>query len=180
MNVEEPDDPPVQPGQQCIGVQCWSSKADEAAQMGRAASNAVVQWPADLQYPVTTDHIYAGKYEIHFNKQVEEDNQSQYLFFSADEPSEESQSQYRQFDPEYIASQSEPSQSSQESHASAETHKEDRLFLVYEEQLKQLLQHCLKCGSLIAKEDEKELQNEGSQLTLELTCANGCSYRWQS
>ncbi|KAK0138496.1 hypothetical protein N1851_024974 [Merluccius polli] len=29
-------------------------------------------------------------------------------------------------------------------------------------------------------DDVKELQNEGSQLTLELTCANGCSYRWQS
>ncbi|ROL03974.1 hypothetical protein DPX16_23409 [Anabarilius grahami] len=26
----------------------------------------------------------------------------------------------------------------------------------------------------------KELENEGSQLTLELTCVNGCSYRWQS
>ncbi len=26
----------------------------------------------------------------------------------------------------------------------------------------------------------KEMENEGSQLNLELTCANGCSYRWQS
>lgn len=26
----------------------------------------------------------------------------------------------------------------------------------------------------------KELQNEGSQLTLELSCVNGCSSIWQS
>lgn len=32
----------------------------------------------------------------------------------------------------------------------------------------------------MAQEDVKELQNEGSQLTSELTCADGCSYRWQS
>ncbi|XP_016359907.1 uncharacterized protein LOC107702177 [Sinocyclocheilus anshuiensis] len=42
------------------------------------------------------------------------------------------------------------------------------------------MQRCIKCGSLIAMEDMKEMENEGSQLTLELTCANGCSYRWQS
>lgn len=38
----------------------------------------------------------------------------------------------------------------------------------------------MKCGSLIAREDMRELENIGSQLSLELTCANGCSYRWQS
>ncbi|ROL40623.1 hypothetical protein DPX16_4281 [Anabarilius grahami] len=38
----------------------------------------------------------------------------------------------------------------------------------------------MKCGALITMEDMKELENEGSQLTLDLTCVNGCSYRRQS
>lgn len=59
-----------------------------------------------------------------------------------------------------------------------------RLFLEtllhFESQLKQMLKYSLKCGSLIVKEEMKELQNEGSQLTLDLSCVNGCNSRWQS
>jgi len=91
-----------------------------------------------------------------------------------------SQPQYSHFDPEYTVSSSEFSQSTQESQASTNTHKEMRVFLVFEEQSNQSLQRCLKCGSLIVQEEVKEQKNEGSQLTLELTCANSCSYRWQS
>lgn len=54
--------------------------------------------------------------------------------------------------------------------------KTDCLFLGFEEQLKQLLMYCLKYGSLIVK----ELQNERSHVTIQVTCTNGCSCTWQS
>lgn len=39
----------------------------------------------DVHYLVTMDHVYAGKHEIHLDKQVEEDSHSQDLFLSDDE-----------------------------------------------------------------------------------------------
>ncbi len=125
--------------------------------------------------------IYAAKHKNKLVKQVEEDCQSRDLFLSGEEFSEECQSQFRLSNGECDESSSEPSQKTQESQASTDTHsEEDRPCLVFEQQLIQLLQYCLKCGSLIMQEDVKELQNEGSQLTLKLSCTNGCSYRWQS
>ena len=94
---------------------------------------------------------------------VEDDiSNSQDLFLSDNEPSYLSQSQ-RQFDPDYIASESQSAQGSQPSinaHEGINTR-----VLVFEEQLKQLLLHFLKCGSLIVQEDMRELKNYGSQLT---------------
>lgn len=77
------------------------------------------------------------------------------------------------------------SQDSQESNsdsANACTHNtyKERVFMVYEEQLKELLRFCPKCGSLIIPESTVEVQNEGSQLSLKLTCINNCEYLWQS
>jgi len=56
--------------------------------------------------------------------------------------------------------------------------KEGRLFFAYEEQLKELYRFCPKCGSFTV--DAHEIQNEGSQLSIDLTCQNSCSYKWQS
>ena len=61
----------------------------------------------------------------------------------------------------------------------SDTNKE-QVFMVYEEQLKKLLRFCPKCGSLIILERTVEIQNEGSQLSLKLTCINNCDYLWQS
>lgn len=64
--MEEPDSPPMH----------LPSKTDAATQTDVVTSDAAVQWLADVHYPVTTDHIYTGQYELEFNKQVEEDSQS--------------------------------------------------------------------------------------------------------
>ncbi len=177
--MEVTDNPPVAVNEFItVGLQCSPIMTDAATQ----TEDAAVQWSADVDYSLKKDHTYTGKHEIELGKRVQEDDvdNSQDLFISDDELSEQSQPQYSHSDPEYIASSSEFSQSTQGSQASTNTHKENRLFLVFEEQLNQLLQRCLKCGSLIVQEEVKELKNEGSQLTLELTCANSCSYRWQS
>ena len=65
-------------------------------------------------------------------------------------------------------------------HTGASCTYKERVFMVYEEQLKELLRFCPKCGSLIISESTVEVQNEGSQLSLKLTCINNCEYLWQS
>ena len=55
-----------------------------------------------------------------------------------------------------------------------------RVFLIYEQKLKELLRFCPRCGALIVPESIEEVQNEGTQLTLKLNCMNNCSYKWQS
>lgn len=169
------------------GAQCSPSMTDVATQTDIglqyvSKSEAAVQWPDDAAYSTTNDHPYSGKNPIDLISQVEEGDvsSSQDLFLSDFELSEQSQEpQLSQSDNEYCPS-SDESPSTQESQASTTTPIDNRLFLVFEDQLKQLLQRCLKCGSLVVQEDMKELLNEGSQLTLELTCNNNCSYRWQS
>ena len=167
--------------QESVSDQCSPIMADAETQTDIYMSDVAVQFPTDVQYAVSRDHVYAGKQTFVRKRKREEDILSQDLFLSDDEISEESQPQ-TQSDPDYIVHSSEASQSTLEiSQASSASHTEDRVFLVFEKQLKLLLQRCSKCGSLIdINHDIKELQNEGSQLTLELTCANSCTYRWQS
>uniref|UniRef100_A0A672G4W7 THAP-type domain-containing protein n=1 Tax=Salarias fasciatus TaxID=181472 RepID=A0A672G4W7_SALFA len=106
-------------------------------------------------------------------------NDPTHLFISPDDSRDCCQSQPSVSDPDFTMSYSENSQST-DTQESLHTHTNPRVFLVYEDQLNELLLRCMKCGSPIIQEDTKEFQNEGSQLTLELTCSNNCTYRWQS
>ena len=149
-----------------VGTMCRPKMIDAATQTDSLTSDAAVQWPADVQEVFALDHAYPVDMRAWGQ---EEDTGSLDLFpleddFSDDSPLYKDPDPH---DPDYILSEFEPSQSSQESHASTVADEENRVFLVFEEQLKQLLQRCLKCGSLIAWQDVKELQNEGSQLTLD-------------
>ncbi|KAG1934115.1 hypothetical protein F2P79_020247 [Pimephales promelas] len=130
MLTENPPDA-VNESTVTLSLQCSPSMADAATQTEVSQSDAAVQWPADVDYPVKMDHIYTGVGEIEIGVQEDDIDNSQDLYFSDDELGKQSQPQYSHFDPEYI-------------------------------------------------EEVKELKNEGSQLTLELTCAKSCSYRWQS
>lgn len=133
LDTEEPDNPPVHVVRPSVSVQLSTTTADAATQTYASTSDAAVQWPEDVHYPIAMDHIYAGK---DLEKQ-EEDCLSQDLFLSDDDSSEESQLQYTQSDPEYNVCSSELSQSTQESQASTDAQAKDRLFLVFESQLKQ-------------------------------------------
>lgn len=156
-----------------------SSTTNAETQTLVSTSDAAVQWPEDAFYQLKMDHIYAGRPTENHKK--EEGCQSPDLFLSDAESNEESVPMHTQSDSEYTASFSESSsQNTQESQGSNDAHGKQRLFIIFESQLKQMLKHCLQCGSLIVTEDTKELQNQGSQLTLELSCVNGCKYRWQS
>ena len=179
--IMEEDIPVQSEFQVSVTVQCSPGFADAETQTDIFTSDASIQFPTDVQEPVSRDHVYAHEPKVVLTRKKKEDVHSQDLFLS-DEESEESESQPQtKSDSDYIVNSSEVSQSTQEvSQASSASHDEGRVFLVFEKQLKQLLQRCSKCGSLIDINDIRELQNEGSQLTLELTCAKSCTYRWQS
>uniref|UniRef100_A0A8C6SM35 Transposase n=1 Tax=Neogobius melanostomus TaxID=47308 RepID=A0A8C6SM35_9GOBI len=158
---------------QCLPVMCDASTQTEvsmsdAAVQCEANANANVHWPV-------TDHNYSGKGDIDLDG--DSDGNSDDLFSpTPDDASVLSQPQCSQSDSDFVDSSSSQFTESQMSITTST----GRVFLFFEDQLKQLLGRCVKCGSLIAEEDVIELQNEGSQLTLEFTCANSCSYRWQA
>ncbi|XP_051972342.1 uncharacterized protein LOC127636023 isoform X2 [Xyrauchen texanus] len=105
--MEVTDNPPdaVNESTVTLGLQSSPSMVDAATQTDVNQSDAAVQWPADVDYPVKKDHSYTGKHEIEMGKRVQEDDidNSQDLFLSNDELGEQSQPQCSHFDPEYIA-----------------------------------------------------------------------------
>ena len=62
----------------------------------------------------------------------------------------------------------------------SETGSKQRVLIVYEEKLRELMQFCPRCGALVESENTTEVKNEGSQLSLHLKCMNNCEYKWQS
>lgn len=56
--------------------------------------------------------------------------------------------------------------------------KNDRVLLVYESKLKQLLRLCQICGGCVI--DIQNKIGDGTQYRVELHCINGCVYRWSS
>uniref|UniRef100_A0A8C6TKP9 THAP-type domain-containing protein n=1 Tax=Neogobius melanostomus TaxID=47308 RepID=A0A8C6TKP9_9GOBI len=140
-----------------VSVQCSPIMCDASTQTEVCMSEEAVQWKANVHSPLL-DHNYCSKRDIDVH---DVDGNSEDLFSPT--PGDSS-----------ARSQSDPDFANSSQFATA------RVFLVFEDQLKQLLGRCVKCGSLIAQEDIVEVQNEGSQLTLEFTCANSCRYRWQA
>ena len=56
----------------------------------------------------------------------------------------------------------------------------DKLFLVYENKLYELLKLCPRCGNYLDKSLIEDAKNSGSQLHLKLNCPNGCNVEWNS
>ena len=82
-------------------------------------------------------------------------------------------------DPDFECS----SQSSQTSTAPSQneyTSGTKRMLLVYEDNLRELLKFCPKCGSPVNSEEIKERESEGSQFSVKINCLNGCNFTWQT
>ena len=95
--------------------------------------------------------------------------------------SQETTSSQSEFIPSDVShSQDEASSSQQSTIMTGNATSKQRVFLVYEEKLKELLCFCPICGSLIIPENTVEVSNEGMQLSLKLTCMGSCTYKWQS
>ena len=50
---------------------------------------------------------------------------------------------------------------------------DERMFMIYESKLKELLKYCPRCGSLVNQGLMQESKNTGSQLTLHIQCMKG-------
>lgn len=55
---------------------------------------------------------------------------------------------------------------------------DDRVYLVYENKLEELMKFCSKCGSPIASIDKKSCR--GTQVNYHFTCLSGCESSWCS
>ena len=56
--------------------------------------------------------------------------------------------------------------------------KSDRVLLVYESKLQELLKRCRKCGSVIT--ESSEMKGDGSQYRVKMECLDGCDSMWCS
>uniref|UniRef100_A0AAV2LWT0 THAP-type domain-containing protein n=1 Tax=Knipowitschia caucasica TaxID=637954 RepID=A0AAV2LWT0_KNICA len=154
-----------------VSVQCLPIVCDASTQTEISMSDAAVQYEANANVHVSAaDPNYSGEGDIDLDG--DGDCNSEDLFSPTPDDSSVSQPQCSQSDPDFVESSSSQLTDSQMSTNTPTA----RVFLVFEDQL---FRRCVKYGSLIAEEDV-ELQNEGSQLTLEVTCANSCSYRWRA
>ena len=159
------------------------------------------QFPQDASVEVRNDHSCARGEEPLFQLLVRQEREDQSeteetvnedssrLVDSTEQVEELCSSQYSETtnpvasQSEYYPSDSEDEcfncqQSSQNESEENSVNFDGSLFLIYEEQLKELYRFCPKCGSFTV--DAHEIQIEGLKLSMYLTCQNGCSYKWQS
>lgn len=178
------------------------SSVEIGIQVGVAMRDDAVQFPQDTVMEVLKDHRYAGTPAESQDRQplrissenetvetgTDEDVQrvddvqcvvcpeakQDFVDFNS-QPSVTASSQS-----EYCPDEDDLSQMSQSSLPEVNSvDRRKRKFIVYEENLKELYRFCPSCGSPTIG-DVHEVQNEGSQLSIHLTCLNGCSYKWQS
>ena len=104
---------------------------------------------------------------------------------AADEPmevviSQETASSQSEYEPSEDGSCSQGEASGCEEQGIGNSFGKQRVFLIYEQKLQDLLRFCPKCGALVLQESIEEVHNEGSQLSLKLNCFNNCNYQWRS
>ena len=107
------------------------------------------------------------------------------LPYSEDELDSETETTSPQKDPSYIPSKSEESDDAEEEEIlkidtksrQIKTPQSDFKFVVFMQQLDELLQRCPACGAVVRK---KETATQGSQLCVTLKCVNGHVKNWKS
>ena len=192
-----------------IGIQTeWSvtTKVDASTQYEVMVCDKQCQFPADVCETALADHTY---YKCHSPPSITEDmdeddcnsqgsqvdlfpelsdDKGKIVSQDGNEPMEVVLSQ-ETVSSGFQSSQSEflPTDNGDEQFclqeqdmAMDDNYSKERIFLVYEEKLRELLRFCPSCGSPIVPESSIEVQNEGSQLSLNLNCLNSCDYKWQS
>ena len=171
-------------------------------------SNAQCQFPRDFCEAVFADHTYCRKTtqadieemeELSEEEEMDDDvsQVSQLDLFPdlndddpneqenvAEEPmvilSQETLSSQSEYEPSEDGLASQDEASGCEDQTVKSSFGKQRVFLIYEQKLQELLRFCPKCGMLIEQESIQEVNNEGSQLSLRLNCLNNCNYKWQS
>ncbi|XP_057311946.1 uncharacterized protein LOC130649632 [Hydractinia symbiolongicarpus] len=87
-------------------------------------------------------------------------------------------------DSDYVPSQNENATESDLSQNECVSWKEkirnERVFLVYESKLFELLGRCPRCGGPVDQSEIREVMNTGSQLHLKINCFNECNIEWKS
>ena len=86
-------------------------------------------------------------------------------------------------DSDYVPSQTESCDSISEfelNMAPKVTLQNERMLLVYESNLYELLRFCPNCGSSVDQSLIQEVKNTGSQLHLKIACFNNCDIDWKS
>ena len=81
---------------------------------------------------------------------------------------------------EYEPSEADSASQDEACGSQSETGSKQRVLIVYEEKLRELMRFCPHCGALVESDNMVEVKNEGSQLSLRLKCMNNCEYKWQS
>ena len=157
----------------------------------RTMVDATMQFPLDIAEEIFHEHSYCShKVEeqstpiIDISCDVEDAQVIHSL--EADElalsPPFSPDTEGAEHDPDYEPEYANSSQSSQTSEnvESLNPLSSKRVLLVYEENLRELMKFCPRCGSPVNSDEIQERENEGSQFSVKLSCLSGCNFIWQS
>ena len=172
----------------------FDTYAADSLSGGITMINKGMQFPLDVAQEISSEHSYSSsKVKEHGNNNKASQNAPfqetpvEEVSFELDFSPPSSpviESVSVDHDPDYECS----SQSSQTSSAPSLNEYEEcfntsdskRLLLVYEDNLRELLKFCPKCGSPVISDKIEERENEGSQYSVSINCLNGCKFTWQT
>ncbi|EDO39799.1 predicted protein [Nematostella vectensis] len=171
--------------QEVVDITSCSRKEEVILPRGEAPAvkDVPVQFPGDVSEDVLAEHSYFTSYTS-MACDLEDNDRSQQVDYEVGLVfDDESQHNNEYEDDELYSPSQSSSQSSQQSYQSTSAYTPssgNRLLLVNENNLQELLKFCPQCGSPVSREDMKETENEGYQFSITLNCLEGCNITWHS